>query len=320
MLDQEPEISTRPLAQLLVIAGLAMLGILIFSGLGLAAMRFWLPEAGSSPQGFPNLQALGSDGRTALLLVQGLTQLGGFLVFPMFVYLLLPGTSFEPKYSISPNLTILLLIVGLAMLMMPVNSWLATLNQSVQLPSFLKGFEKWAHDRESETEQLTLFLVDFDNPAQAVLGFVVIAGIAGITEEYFFRKLVQPRIFGLTSNIHLAVWMTAFIFSAIHVQFLGLIPRMALGALFGYYYVWTGNIRLAMFGHFLNNSITLAGIYLYRLEISPINVEDPQQIPWYLGPLAAGVTWSLSVMVKDEADKIRSRKKQLVQVENRSNF
>ena len=86
-------------------------------------------------------------------------------------------------------------------------------------------------------------------------------------------------------------------------QFYGLIPRMILGALFGYYFYWTGNIALAMFGHILNNGITLIGIVLYQNKISPIDVENPEQIPWYLGALAAGITWSLVIMFKDEAEK-----------------
>jgi membrane protease YdiL (CAAX protease family) len=84
---------------------------------------------------------------------------------------------------------------------------------------------------------------------------------------------------------------------------------MALGALFGYYFYWTGNIWLPVFGHCLNNGITLIGMYLYNRNMSPIDVEDPGQIPWYLGAVAAGVTWSLATMVKEEADKIRKIEK-----------
>jgi hypothetical protein len=114
-------------------------------------------------------------------------------------------------------------------------------------------------------------------------------------------------MYGLTGNIHLAVWLTAFLFSAIHFQFFGLVPRMVLGALFGYYFYWTGNIWLSVFGHSLNNGLTLVGLYLYKQNLSPIDVEDPEQIPWYIGAVAAGVTWSLATMVKDESDKIRKR-------------
>jgi membrane protease YdiL (CAAX protease family) len=137
-----------------------------------------------------------------------------------------------------------------------------------------------------------------------LLGFLVISLIAGLSEEFFFRKMLQPRIISLTGNHHAGIWITAFIFSAIHLQFFGLIPRMALGALFGYYFCWTGNIWLPVLAHALNNALTLTGLILYRQQLSPVNVEDPSEVPWVLGALAAGLVWSLSSMVKEEAQKI----------------
>jgi hypothetical protein len=83
---------------------------------------------------------------------------------------------------------------------------------------------------------------------------------------------------------------------------------MALGALFGYYFYWTGNIRLPILAHILNNAITLAGLVLYQQKVSSINVEDPAQIPWFIGAISAGVVLSIASMVQEEADKIRSRK------------
>jgi membrane protease YdiL (CAAX protease family) len=213
--------------------------------------------------------------------------------------------------GINLNITLLLLVFGLGLLMMPVNSWLSAFNQALHLPSFLDDFQRWAMAKEFEMEKLTLFLVDFSSPLEMVLGFMVVSLIAGFSEEYFFRKLLQPRVMGIFGNPHAGIWITAFIFSAIHVQFYGLFPRMVLGALFGYYYWWTGNIWLSVFAHSLNNAITLIGISLYKADLSPINVEDPQQIPWFLGAIAAGVTWSLASLVKEEADKIRYRKLKL---------
>lgn len=302
-----PFLPGRAIAEILVITGLCILGMSLFLFLGMFLLMLALGLQNPSDAQFGTLREMGSSGRIGLLFLQGIVALGAFVATPWFVRFLMPGSPFEGPRPVRPGVTLVLLVAGLALLMMPVNSWLSSWNQSLQPPSFMEGFYRWALEKEKEMEEMVLFLVSFSSLPEAFAGFLVIAVVAGVSEEFFFRKLLQPRILGLTGNLHVAVWLTAAIFSAIHLQFMGFLPRMALGALFGYYYAWTGNIFLPVLGHVLNNSITLLALYLYQTRISPINVEDPQQIPWYIGAVAAGVTWSLASMVKDEAEKIRSR-------------
>ena len=297
----------KAISEILVLIGLCLIGMLVFSGMAIFVGALITGADASELSGIQGLEEFGSRGRMAMLVMQGLIALGSFVLFPGLIRFLTP-LSAEPV-SIRPNATILILVTGLSVLMLPVNSWLAAWNQSIQLPDFLKGFQTWAFQKEMEMEKLTMFLVQFSSLTESLLGFLVIAILAGITEEYFFRKLLQPRISTLFGNQHIGIWLTAFIFSAIHIQFYGLIPRMALGALFGYYYYWTGNIRLPILAHILNNAITLGGLVLYQQKVSSLNVEDPSQIPWFIGAISAGVVWSISSMVQDEAVKIRSRKK-----------
>ena len=54
---------------------------------------------------------------------------------------------------------------------------------------------------------------------------------------------------------HLAIWVTAIIFSFVHFQFYGFVPRMLMGALLGYMLCWTGSLWIAMLMHFTNNAI-----------------------------------------------------------------
>ena len=292
----------KALSEILILTGLALIGILVSSGLSLWVVNvlFDIDAAGLMASMSP--ETAGENGRTALLLRQGMTAAGGFILFPALIRFFNPIPS-DP--SIRPNATLVLLITGLAVLMMPVNAWLAAWNQGIRLPSFLQDFQNWALAKEQEMERLTTFLVEFSGWQEGLLGFLVIALLAGLTEEFFFRKMLQPRLIRLTGNPHAGIWLTAFIFSAIHIQFYGLIPRMVLGALFGYYFYWTGNIALPMFAHMLNNGLTLLGLLLYQQKISPIDVENPEQIPWYLGAISAGIVWSLSSMLREESIKIR---------------
>lgn len=293
----------KAFSQLLILTGLCILGLFFFSVLGMyiCQLAFGLQvdeiqrlafETGNSPHA-----------RTILLIVQGFSALGSFVVAPMLLPLLSkPDGNKRAPFRIASPLMVGL-VFAIALLMMPVNAWLAAWNESIHLPEMLSPLQEWAREKEKSLEKITLFLVDFKSPLETVLGFLVVAVLAGLSEEYFFRKMLQTRFIALTRNPHTGIWLTAFIFAAIHIQFYGLIPRMLLGALFGYYYFWTGNIGLAMLGHILNNGITLIGVVLYQKKISPIDVDDPAHFPWYIGAVAAGITWSLAVMFKEEAEK-----------------
>lgn len=339
-------ITRRALAELLVLVGLCITGIVVFSGIGLGLVMLSGTSVGTSAD-LSFLIKEGSRGRILLLLVQGLTALGGFVLIPWLIRYLMPDSPFSPEDSnvfseksvvldadssigarvkealpslfrnsfIRPNATLLLLVAGLAVLMMPVNSWLAEWNAFfLRLPLF-QDFYSWAQLKENELAELTQFLVRVEGPADFLLAFLVVSVVAGFSEEYFFRKLIQPRVYGLVGNMHWAIWITAFFFSAIHMQFMGFIPRLMLGALFGYYYYWTGNIWVSVFGHFLNNAITLISLFLYQANVSPINVDDPGQVPWFISSLAAALVWSLSVMVKEEAEKSRARQRASLKTE-----
>lgn len=293
----------KAFSQILILAGLCVLGLFLFSvlGIGFCSVVFHL--------GFSDIQALTSDpaqhsqSRMVLLIVQSFSAIGAFLIAPLLLPLLTrsPLTFQFPKVGISGLL--IAGLVGVSLLMMPVNAWLAAWNESIRLPEFLSPIQDWAMEKEITLEKLTLFLINFQTPAETLFGFLVVAIAAGISEEFFFRKLIQPRAIALTGHVHVGIWLTAFVFAAIHVQFYGLIPRMILGAVFGYYYYWTGNIAYSMLGHILNNGITLLAAVLYQQKMSPIDVENPQQFPWYVGAVAAGITWSLLVIFKEEAEK-----------------
>ncbi|HMR19324.1 MAG TPA: CPBP family intramembrane metalloprotease, partial [Sphingobacterium sp.] len=69
----------------------------------------------------------------------------------------------------------------------------------------------------------------------------------------------------MLNNHHLAIWITAVVFSAIHFQFYGFFPRLLLGAFFGYMMAWTQNIWVPVVAHFINNaSVTLLAFYFTK--------------------------------------------------------
>ncbi len=132
-----------------------------------------------------------------------------------------------------------------------------------------------------------------------------IALIPAIGEELVFRGLIQPKIYKMSRNVHVAVWLTGFIFSFIHLQFYGLIPRMLLGVLFGYLYAWSGNLWYSILGHFINNGFTLIMYYLHQRQSVTINIEDTASVPWGISLAFMAVSAFLLISLKTYFSKTR---------------
>jgi membrane protease YdiL (CAAX protease family) len=149
------------------------------------------------------------------------------------------------------SLSILLIIA-----VQPLISFTSHYNNLIELPESLSGLEAqmkmWEEMAKATTEKLLIT----DSVVVLFINLLVIGVMAGITEEFFFRGSLQQIIKRIGVNSHVAVWVTAFIFSAIHFQFYGFIPRMLLGALLGYLFVWSGNLWIPVIVHAVNNMLS----------------------------------------------------------------
>lgn len=90
-----------------------------------------------------------------------------------------------------------------------------------------------------------------------IISVLIVGILAGVSEELLFRGALQRILATKPMSIHIAIWLTAIIFSLIHFQMIGFVPRMLLGAFFGYAVVWTGSLWTAVILHALNNSISV---------------------------------------------------------------
>jgi membrane protease YdiL (CAAX protease family) len=172
----------------------------------------------------------------------------------------------------------ILLVPALAPLLELTITW----NKNLVLPEFLSGIELWAKTKEIELAQLTEYLIAFSDFGQFLTGLLVIAVLPAVCEELLFRGTIQPYIQRLTGSPHRAIWITAFVFSAIHLQFYGFVPRLLLGALFGYLYYWSGNLSIPILGHFVNNGITVVLSYLSQQGQPDLNPDNLPPAPLYV--------------------------------------
>lgn len=156
-----------------------------------------------------------------------------------------------------PNIKISLLVIALIVVTQPLINLLSYINQLLMLPSVLAPLEHWMQSREAAANKVIEMFIADHTISGIVSNILVMAVLAGIAEEVFFRGAMQQFFYRIVSNKHLAIWVTAFIFSTIHFQFYGFIPRFLLGALLGYLFIWYGNLWFPIIAHIAHNALNV---------------------------------------------------------------
>lgn len=196
----------------------------------------------------------------SLRLAQTLQAVCMFMV-PAFVFAFLccGNAKIYLKADVSPNLQVLALAVVLIIVIQPVINCIGYYNQQIALPESLS----WMKEMEDSAEKSLKLLFADRSIMVLIFNLLVIALVAGLAEELFFRGCLQQIMQKITGNRHAAVWIAAIIFSAIHFQFYGFVPRVLLGALLGYLFVWSGSIWLPVIIHTIHNALNVVLIYIY---------------------------------------------------------
>lgn len=270
--------------------GFVLGGLFVGQFAGLLLALLWSPlglmefvEALTNPLEHPEL-------RLPLLIMQGFTAFFTFFLGPL-LYLRVEGRYGMADLSPArPFLPAGALVIALGVIsFMLVNSLLITWNMNLQFPEFMSGFEEWARAKEDELGVLTNFLLQTETSLELALLFIVVAVFPAIGEELLFRGVVQNVFQGWMRNHHVAIWLAAFLFSAIHLQFYGFLPRMVLGALFGYIYWYSGNLWYPIVAHFVNNGFTILAVASYREGLTELDIEAVETVPLPLVLLGAGL-------------------------------
>jgi membrane protease YdiL (CAAX protease family) len=221
------------------------------------------------------------NGRMAFLFTQGVGAGLGFCAATWIIVRFLEKANLDwPKQLSRVTGKNLALVTVMTVGGMLVNGLLMYWNSHLVLPDFLSGVEQWMRDMETQLMELTQYLTDFQSIPELLAGILVIGVFAGVGEEIFFRGLIQPKMQGYLRSPHWGIWVTAIIFSAIHVQFYGFLPRMFLGALFGYLYHYTGSLFYPILGHILNNTFTLLLVYASNEGLIDLDVQSTDTVSY----------------------------------------
>ncbi|MBR7154375.1 MAG: CPBP family intramembrane metalloprotease [Paludibacteraceae bacterium] len=252
----------------------------IMAVLTLLAMGVWMIACG------------GSQSTDSLKWLQFLQTMGTFLLPPILCAWLW-DENHKPFNWLNLNKGAgwqsFVLAVGIMVCAIPAINLLADLNNRIELPESLDFIEQKLKAYEASAAALTERFLKADNIGVLILNIALMALLPALAEELSFRGTLQQiisgdglRVTGYT--VHLAIWITAIVFSAIHMQFYGFIPRMLMGAAFGYVFVWSGSLWIPVVMHFTNNGIAVLAYYIFGTEDS------------YADTIGAGVTWWLGVI------------------------
>lgn len=279
-----------PWRNVMLLLGLVLLGMSLGNLLAMSAiMILSLPQGGmgledisrmlQKPELYPNAWWY-------LMLLQSISHLFTFLV-PGVIYWRWSEKHRVEEFVRRPLPSYLTLGVTLLVVLvfMPFNSWIIEWNSTLHLPEGLHRIENWMLRKENELANMTQFLTNFDSFIQLIVAVVVIALIPAIGEEVLFRGIIQRKIFHKIGDMHVSIWTSAILFSAIHLQFYGFVPRMLLGAMFGYMYAWTRNLWTPIFAHFVNNAVTIVVVFLSHRQLVDIQIDKVESSVSWLGAL-----------------------------------
>jgi len=294
----------NPFLQLLLLLFYAIAGGLIF---GVLAIVIVLMMYGLGMVSNLDLLLAGDpkyiDG---LKVIQILSSIGTFILPPMALALTERKKVSEFYSFKKPRVLLIILVLSIMIVSMPFMEWTVLLNQKMVLPDFLKAVEEWMKEKEEIAMKMTIRLITVGSNFDFVVNLIMIAVLPAIGEELMFRGGVQRSLNKAFNSPHLAIWLSAIIFSAIHVQFYGFIPRMLLGAGFGYLYYFSGSIWYAMFAHFLNNAYAVcASFYMQKHNMPLDKADEPIGFPWYGYLISAIITIALFKFFKDSAERER---------------
>jgi len=281
----------KPFAQLMFSLFIMVISVLVFVLLAIVVAIPFFGMAGLmsglTPAGMET-----AEGMVFLKYFQVVQSIGLFVVSPLILGWLYHGNFIEYlQLNRTTNFTSYL-YAGLSILVLiPLINYIGEINSQMKLPTSLAGLENWMRTMEETTKVLTDKFMKVEGLSGLLFNIFMIAVLPALGEELMFRGVFQRIFTNMTKNYHWGIWIAAIIFSGFHVQFYGFIPRLLLGAMFGYLLVWTGTIWAPILAHFVNNTMGVVGYYLIDKGFISNDIEQwgmgKEQFPLVLFSLVA---------------------------------
>lgn len=235
---------------------------------------------------------VGNDlsGTSVLKTTQFFQSIGLFVVPPLLLAFMWSLKPLEHlKMNRLPDSWSILFAIIIMIAAVPAINLLGEINHAIRFPASLAFIEEYLISMETRAEVLTNKMLAVSSIHDLLINIGLIAIIPAVGEELFFRGTVQ-RLLQDKMKVHAAIWVTAFIFSSIHFQFYGFIPRLLMGAFLGYLFVWTNNLWVPIIAHFTNNGLAVLFYYLKNTGQTTLDLENIGTSQTYLVGIISMVT------------------------------
>lgn len=264
----------KPLSQLMFSIFVVIASFLAFLVVSLVIA---IPLFGlDSMLGIPTMDELNNPESIRVLKYFQVVQSIGIFIVPPFIL----GWLFHGKIAeyLNLNKTVsfssVLLVLVLSFAASPFVNFIGEINANMQFPGWLAGVENWMKNAEDKATVLTEAFLKVETMGGLLFNIFMIAFLPAIGEELLFRGVIQRIFTNWTRNYHWGIWISALLFSALHMQFYGFIPRLFLGVLFGYLLVWSGSMWLPIIAHFINNAVAVVAMYMIDKKLLSPEIEE----------------------------------------------
>ena len=183
--------------------------------------------------------------------VQFFNALGTFIT-PILIYGYIIDFDFNFKTSV--NRQSALIVIAIMILVTPIVSFLLEWNTLINFP-------EWMLKYDMNSEDIVLAFLNMNTYWDLFSNMIVMAIIPAFGEELLFRGLLQKSLFKKIGKIHISIFITALLFSAIHLHLDGLLPRFFLGIILGYLFYWSQSLWIPIIAHFINNAMAIIFSY-----------------------------------------------------------
>jgi len=163
--------------------------------------------------------------------------------------------------EVKSNFVVYILAAIIIIFAVPLINYTGALNAKLSLPASFSGLETKIRAMEEAAEKMTEAFLNVKTIGGLGVNLIIVALLPAVGEEFLFRGILFRLFVEWSKNKHVAILISAFLFSAIHFQFYGFLPRFLLGVLFGYLLVWSKNIWVPVTVHFVNNGLAVVLYY-----------------------------------------------------------
>ena len=273
---QPPLLAGKPVkARIMIFSGILILSVSVFTMISLYLLE---PFFGINMLALQEMnEHLDSPAFLRALEFLQIVQALGLFIVPVMVFSWLTEKNLVSYPGLNQGVPIISIISVFALILaaQPIINWMAEWNSKMTLPVSLHAIQDWMKYAEEEAATLTEAFLTIKTPIDFVIVFIMVAVLPAIGEEMLFRGVIQKLLKEWLKNAHLAIFISAFLFSALHMQFFGFVPRLLLGMLLGYLLEWSGSLWLPVAAHFINNGSAV--ILSYFQKQGKLNF-DPDKI------------------------------------------